>query len=168
MHKSDVGLAIQENAPISFSMKRILITAAIAALPFSALADTFDAWSADPTKVFTSAEVDLDELHWQLRAVVVFGDGDTDPLFLQQMELITSRIDELVERDVIVIADTDPNTLSELRKRLRPRSFMLALIGKDGGVALRKPAPWDVRELSRSIDKMPLRQQEIKNRRTGE
>jgi hypothetical protein len=53
--------------------------------------------------------------------------------------LITSRIDELAERDVIVIADTDPDTLSELRKRLRPRAFMLALIGKDGGVALRKP-----------------------------
>ena len=31
----------------------------------------------------------------------------------------------------------------------------------DGQVKLRKPLPWDVRELTRSIDKMPLRQQEI-------
>jgi len=86
---------------------------------------------------------------------------------LEQMDLIAARIDEMVERDVIVITDTDPNTLSDLRRKLRPRAFMLALIGKDGRVALRKPAPWDVRELSRSIDKMPLRLQEIDNRRTG-
>jgi hypothetical protein len=148
-------------------MKRILMTAAIAALPFATLADTFETWSADPTKVFSPDEIDLDDMQWQLRAVVVFGQGENDPLFLEQMDLITDRIDELVERDVIVIADTDPDTLSDLRRKLRPRAFMLALIGKDGGVALRKPAPWNVRELSRSIDKMPLRQQEISNRRTG-
>ena len=39
------------------------------------------------------------------------------------------------------------------------------LIGKDGTVYLRKPFPWSVREISRSIDKMPLRQQEIRDRR---
>ncbi len=42
---------------------------------------------------------------------------------------------------------------------------MLVLVGKDGSVYLRKPFPWDVRELSRSIDKMPLRQQEMRDRR---
>ena len=42
---------------------------------------------------------------------------------------------------------------------------MLALIDKDGGVKLRKPFPWDVREITRSIDKMPLRQQELRDRR---
>jgi len=52
-----------------------------------------------------------------------------------------------------------------LRSILRPRGFMMALVGKDGRVALRKPAPWSVRELSRSIDKMPLRQQEMADRR---
>jgi hypothetical protein len=41
---------------------------------------------------------------------------------------------------------------------------MLTLIGKDGEVKLRKPFPWDVREISRSIDKMPMRQREIRER----
>jgi hypothetical protein len=36
------------------------------------------------------------------------------------------------------------------------------LVGKDGGNKLRKPFPWDVREISRSIDKMPMRQREIR------
>jgi hypothetical protein len=112
-------------------------------------------------------EIDLDDLRWQLRALVVFGEGENDPQFIEQMALITDRIDELVERDVIVIADTDPDTLTDLRRKLRPRAFMMVLIDKAGQVELRKPAPWSVRELSRSIDKMPLRQQEISDRRTG-
>jgi len=64
-----------------------------------------------------------------------------------------------------VMVDTDPAAQSLVRTRLRPRGFMMALIGKDGSVALRKPLLWSVRELSRSIDKMPLRQQEIRDRR---
>ena len=155
-------------------MKRFLMFAAIAALPAAAMAEnhdesTFAVWSADPTRIFNAEEVDLDDLQWQLRALVVFGQGVNDPLYLEQMNLINARIDELAERDVIVITDTDTDELSEVRRKLRPRAFMLALIAKDGSVAFRKPAPWDVREISRSIDKMPLRQQEIQNRRgTGE
>ena len=68
-----------------------------------------------------------------------------------------------MERDVVVITDTDPEGRSALRKKLRPRGFMLTLIGKDGGVKLRKPFPWDVRELTRQIDKMPIRRQEIRD-----
>jgi hypothetical protein len=47
--------------------------------------------------------------------------------------------------------------------QLRPRGFMLALVSKDGSVFQRKPAPWDVREISRAIDKLPQRQQEIRD-----
>ena len=147
-------------------MKKLALLAALAALPITATAQsTFEAWEAEPTRVFSTEEVLLDDMQWQLRALVVFGRGDNDPLFIEQMDLISERAEALAERDVIVITDTDPDTLSELRKKLRPRSFMLALIGKDGRVAFRKPAPWDIREISRSIDKMPLRQQEISNRR---
>jgi hypothetical protein len=39
------------------------------------------------------------------------------------------------------------------------------LIGKDGGVKLRKASPWDVRELTRVVDKMPMRQREVRDRR---
>lgn len=44
---------------------------------------------------------------------------------------------------------------------------MLAIIDKDGGVKQRKPLPWSVREISRAIDKMPTRQQEIQDRSEG-
>ena len=34
-------------------------------------------------------------------------------------------------------------------------------LDKDGQVKQRRPLPWDVREISRAIDKLPLRRQEI-------
>ena len=63
-----------------------------------------------------------------------------------------------------VIVDTDGNASNPMRKALRPRGFTWVLIGKDGTVKLRKPHPWTTRELGRVIDKMPLRQQEMRQR----
>lgn len=144
------------------------MTAALAALPIMATADTFSEWQEDPTRIFTADEVVLDELKWKLRGLFVFGEDPNEPAFVEQLDLIAARRDELVERDVIVIVDTNPDERSTLRNEFRPRAFMMVLTGKDGEIELRKPAPQSVRELSRTIDKMPMRQQEIHNRRTGE
>ena len=66
---------------------------------------------------------------------------------------------------MVVLTDTDPAAMSDLRRKLRPRGFMLAIIGKDGGVKMRKPFPWDVREITHAIDKFPLRKQELRDAR---
>lgn len=121
-------------------------------------------WEADKTVIFDASEVNLDDFKWIARPVVVFADSEAVPAFQTQMELLSERPDELALRDVVLIVDTSPDERSDIRKKLRPRGFMLTLIGKDGGVKLRKPFPWDVRELSRQIDKMPIRQQEIRDR----
>ncbi len=112
-------------------------------------------------------ESNLNDFLWEKRPIVVFADTERDPAFIRQMELLEARSDVLKERDVVILTDTDPSTLTPLRKQLRPRGFMLVLIGKDGGVKLRKPFPWSVRELSRAIDKMPMRQQEIRDRKAA-
>ncbi len=122
-------------------------------------------WQADRTLIFPAEGLNLDDFVWQARPLVVFADSPEDPNFIRQMQLLTARIGELAERDVIVITDTDRANPSAVRNTLRPRGFMLALLDKDGSVALRKPAPWDVREISRSINKMPLRIQEVEDRR---
>lgn len=114
---------------------------------------------------FSAADVTLDSFHWINRPVIVFADSAADPRFIQQMELLNAEIEALRTRDVVIITDTDPAALSEVRKKLRPRGFMLTLIGKDGQVILRKASPWHVRELTRAIDKMPMRQQEVRDRR---
>ncbi|WP_425040837.1 DUF4174 domain-containing protein [Primorskyibacter sp. S187A] len=112
-----------------------------------------------------SGEHQLDEYLWVKRPIVVFSDSPADPRYVRQMQFLTERLDELAERDVVVLTDTDPTVLSPLREKLRPRGFMMVLIGKDGGIKLRKPLPFDVREISRTIDKMPMRQQEVRDRR---
>jgi hypothetical protein len=118
---------------------------------------------SEDAPVFLSVdEVDFKELVWKYRPVVVFADTPNDPAFIEQIELLHARERELRIRDVLVITDTDPDARSELRLKLRPRGFMLALIGKDGAIKIRKPFPWDVREITRSIDKMPIRKREIR------
>ncbi|MEP4249447.1 DUF4174 domain-containing protein [Tateyamaria sp.] len=117
--------------------------------------------------IFIEGEVDdLSQFVWQNRLVVIFADSPNDPNFGLQVEYLEARIDELDERDILVLTDTDPSVQTALRTKLRPRGFMMVLIGKDGEVKLRKPFPWDVRELTRTIDKMPIRQREIRERRT--
>ena len=124
--------------------------------------DPYAAWEADRLAVQAPPEAGLAPFLWRARPIVVFADTPADPAFRQQMAFLAERADALAERDVVVIADTDPAAGSALRRELRPRGFMMALVGKDGGVKLRKPFPWDVRELTRTIDKMPLRQQEVR------
>lgn len=126
-----------------------------------------EAWLADKTTTFTGADATLEDFLWIARPVVLFADTPADPRFQQQYDFLMDGIEELAERDVVVLIDTDPAAESALREELRPRGFMLALIGKDGGVRLRKPLPWDLRELTRVIDKMPLRQQEVEDRRAS-
>lgn len=121
---------------------------------------------APGTSVFLDGTVeDLSQFVWEKRPIIVFADSPNDPNFGLQMEYLNARIEELKDLDVVVLTDTDPSANSALRTKLRPRGFMLVLIGKDGGVKLRKPFPWDVREISRSIEKMPVRQREIRERR---
>ncbi|RMD91371.1 MAG: DUF4174 domain-containing protein [Alphaproteobacteria bacterium] len=107
----------------------------------------------------------LEEFLWVARPLVVFADTPADPRFQRQMELLAERPEALIERDVVVIVDTDPRARSEIRRELRPRGFSWVLVDKDGTVILRKPLPWSVREITRAIDKTPLRQQEIEEER---
>jgi hypothetical protein len=122
-------------------------------------------WEADHTTVFDASEVVLADLLYVARPVIVFADNPNQPEFRQQMQLFEADLAGLDIRDVILIVDTDPAARTAIRQELRPRGFNLVLIDKDGRVNLRKPEPWDVREISRQIDKMPLRLQEIREGR---
>ena len=102
-----------------------------------------------------------DRFLWESRAIVVFADTPQDPAYVEQMNALTARPAMLIDRDVVVITDTDPDARSIWRNTLHPRGFSLVLMDKDGQVKLRKPFPWSVREISRAIDKFPLRLQEI-------
>jgi len=114
-------------------------------------------------EIVAASGVDLFQYAWTHRPIFVFADSPFDPRFEEQISLLMDDAEELIIRDVVVITDTDPANMSALRKDLRPRGFGLVLMGKDGQVKLRKPSPWDVREITHAIDKWPIRLKEIRD-----
>ncbi|MEL6914236.1 MAG: DUF4174 domain-containing protein [Pseudomonadota bacterium] len=146
------------------------LLAALATLPLAALAEgevesAVDAWRDAPDTIFNAADVDLSEFQWVARPIIVFADSPLDPAFQTQMDNLTSEIDDVIERDIVIITDTAPREESAIRIEFRPRGFQMVLLGKDGGRVLRKPFPYDMREISRSVDKQPIRQREISENR---
>lgn len=117
---------------------------------------------ADPIAPRDATELDLTEFLWVARPIVVFADTPADPRFVEQMELLAERMEPLLERDVVILFDTDPSANSAIRRELRPRGFAVVVISKDGAVGLRRPSPRDVREIIRAIDNFSLRQEEVR------
>ena len=142
-------------------MKRTLSIVIAAFFATGSLAQDADKTLED-TVFVSQVETDLIQFVWKNRPLVVFADSESDPRFATQIELLMDGLQDLADRDVVVLTDTDPGARSELRQKLRPRGFMLVIIGKDGDINLRKPLPWDVREISRNIDKFPVRKREIR------
>ncbi|MFT7594405.1 MAG: hypothetical protein ACI8R4_001726 [Paracoccaceae bacterium] len=145
-------------------MKRILAIVISALIPISAFA-------ADPAQppgdqiMRPAGDIELEEFLWTHRPIVVFADSPADPRFGEQIEQLNEDLQMLVDRDVVILTDTNPAAKSPLRLKLRPRGFMVVLIDKDGGIKLRKPSPQSVREITRTIDKTAMRQNEVEERR---
>ena len=102
--------------------------------------------SIDPPIIFDGVQTDLNEFLWIKRPLIVFADAPADPRYVEQMQFLTDRLEALDARDVVVLTDTDPGARSDLRQRFHP---------------------WDVREISRVIDKLPTRQREMRENSGG-
>lgn len=140
-------------------MKPLHVLVLAAFLPLAVLAEEPPATGPVP-----ATEVVLADFLWQRRPVVVFADRPDDPQFIRQMAIIEAGLADLDERDVVVITDTDPAAMSDARHRLRPRGFSLVLMDKDGQVKRRQPSPWSLREITHTIDRFPLRREEMLER----
>ena len=147
-------------------MTRTLAFVFSALIPLAALAADGTAPS-DDSFVRPVGESELSEFLWVKRPIGLFADTPADPRFQQQIDMLVAEQAAMRDRDVIVLTDTDPSARSQNRTKLRPRGFQMVFVDKDGVVKLRKPSPWSVREIGRSIDKTPLREREIRERREG-
>jgi len=136
-------------------MKQFFAVAAFIFIPILSLAEN------NVIFVEVTKDTDLSSYRWTHRPIVVFANSPEDVNYIRQIKMLKSELNQILVRDVVVLTDTNPSEVSPLRELLRPRGFALLLIGKDGQVKLRKPFPWSVRELSRAIDKMPMRRQEL-------
>jgi len=148
-------------------MQRLLTIILLVLTAATAQAQESEA-TTDPVPVLDirpAGDLTPEQFQWLNRLIVVFADTDRDPVFQRQIELLFERPQDLIDRDVIVITDTDPDNPSAFRQQLRPRGFSFVFIDKDSVVKLRKPSPWSAREISRSIDKTDLRQDELRDAR---
>ena len=118
---------------------------------FAGLALAAGAVAADP----------IAEYRWEARPVIIFAESEKDPRFQRQVASLSARPDDMAERDVVILMDTDPAANSELRQMFRPRDFQILLIGKDGEIKLRRPHPITAEDLNRQIDRMPMRRREM-------
>ncbi len=145
-------------------MTRMFAFVFSALLPIAALAAD-GAAPDEEAYIRPAGDTDLNTFLWTKRPIVVFADTPADPRFQQQVEMLAEGEELLRERDVVILTDTDPSARSPARMQLRPRGFTMVFVDKDGVVKLRKPTPWSAREISRSIDKTPLREREVRELR---
>jgi hypothetical protein len=99
------------------------------------------------------------------RLVVIVGNPG-DPRAVQQHAVMEQSAAALRERDV-VLQDVTPETARRGRPELGVQSqtvFEVLLIGKDGGVKLRRDKLVSPSEVIALIDTMPMRQEEMRRR----
>ena len=131
---------------------------------FGALALSSPAQAEIPAGAVPADEAQLRQFRWEARPLLVFAPSVEDPRLAAQMTAFRDAAEDLADRDMPVLVDTDPAAESALRRGIGPEDAVVVLIGKDGGVKYRGAAPVPVSELLDLVDGMPMRQSEISPR----
>ena len=106
--------------------------------------------------------------HWQKRVLLVTAPRSDNPGFQQQKQLLAPAAAEVQARDLLVIdvlgEQLTPADRQYLQQNLKLKltGFEVVLIGKDGGVKQRSTRPLAPANLFGTIDKMPMRRQEMR------
>ena len=115
---------------------------------------------------------ELTEFKWKNRVLLIIDTNDNLPdRDLQVTEFVT-RPNEMEERDLVLFVCTGKEVLDKngLKTDINPDKISygefqgVILIGKDGGVKLRKKFIVEPKEIFDLIDQMPMRRSEMKNR----
>jgi hypothetical protein len=107
---------------------------------------------------------------WRQRVLLVAAPTATLAAFQTQHELLAPAARQLQERDMLVL-DVLHDHLSPADRQYLQRElglhltgFEVVLIGKDGGVKQRSTKPLAPEALFGTVDKMPMRRQEMRQR----
>ncbi|HTL90380.1 MAG TPA: DUF4174 domain-containing protein [Leptolyngbya sp.] len=121
---------------------------------------------------------DLNQYQWQNRILLVFAPSEQSPAYQQQRQDWRSQTQAMQDRDLkqvellatgISRVNGQPITeqsAERLRKQfdVSSETFAVVLIGKDGTEKRRFSEPVASTELFNTIDAMPMRQQEMRDR----
>jgi hypothetical protein len=125
-----------------------------------------------------STSVDLGKFRWKHRLVLIFAPSSTDRSYLKQKDEFEEKEDELNDRDIIVfeLIEIGPSMMGEklltneqqsyLRQKfeVHVEDYDFVLIGKDGTVKLRAKQVVASSDLFDLIDRMPMRQEEMRRK----
>ncbi len=125
-----------------------------------------------------ASPVTMAQWRWQKRVLVISAASEEDASFGTQLEALQASEAEFAERDLVLISLLDDSgaaadrqlsaqQVAGLREALdiEPGAFALRLVGKDGGTKLSREAPVSMLEIYGLIDTMPMRRQEMRDRR---
>jgi hypothetical protein len=114
----------------------------------------------------------LAPLRWHKRVLVVFAAGPGDGRLAEQDRLLAGERSGLADRDLQVVRVAGDRvtgadaSATALRRALdvRAGTFAVRLVGKDGHVADRADRPVAPAELFATVDAMPMRRDEARQR----
>lgn len=102
----------------------------------------------------------LDDFKWKNRLVILFG-NDSSKALESQKRILQKHEKGVKERDILIF---EANDAIKNQLKVSPDFQGLVLIGKDGGIKLKKPFEVPINELFELIDGMPMRKSEIRSK----
>jgi len=122
--------------------------------------------------------MDLSQFQWKNRLLLIFAPDENDSLFKKLQSEIIAQEAEVKDRDLIIFelfglgssrmnrALLDQSKVDSIRRHFSvpQRSFRVILIGKDGGIKLKRNDQIDLETIFELIDSMPMRKDEIRQK----
>ena len=122
--------------------------------------------------------LNLEDYRWKNRLILAFAPSSEDTGYRALQEELAVQKEEVIDRVILVfhIMESGEIKLEDttlpigsgdyLRDRysVRSRIFTVLLIGKDGGVKLRREGRVELKEILVLIDTMPMRQREMREK----
>ena len=122
--------------------------------------------------------MDLTQFQWKNRLLFIFAEDGSHPLFKDLQSQIVSQKAEIDDRDLIVFevpahgparmnnSPLDRKEADSIRTHfdIPSNTFSLVLVGKDGGIKLKREDRVDLSDVFGLIDSMPMRQNEMRQK----
>lgn len=121
---------------------------------------------------------DISQYRWKNRLLLIFAPDRSHPMFDALHRSLSAQEAEVSDRDLVVfeILESEPSSIngavvaSDTAHALRDKytvsrgEFRVILVGKDGGLKLKRNEPTNLKKIFSLIDSMPMRQEEMRQR----
>jgi hypothetical protein len=122
--------------------------------------------------------MDFTQFQWKNRLLFLFAPDSDDPLYKQLLKEIAAQKAEVDDRDLVVfkILEQGPSQMNSTlldqpsvdsirgRYSVSRDQFAIILVGKDGGIKLKRNDRTELKDIFGLIDSMPMRQNEMRQK----